>query len=72
MSGYVGEVSESLENRLIQNMCLILNINHGFTAWGAGPQGNVSEDPVTQEKRKKGCRMKCDVGEATEALENEQ
>ena len=33
--------------------------------------GDVSENPVTQEKRKKGWRMSCDVGEATEELENE-
>ena len=32
---------------------------------------DVSEGPVTQEKRKKGWRMSCDVGEATEVLENE-
>ena len=33
--------------------------------------GDVSEEPVTQEKRKKGWRMSCDVREATEGLENE-
>ena len=38
----------------------------------SGSPGDVSEEPVTQEKRKKGCRMSCDVGEATEELENEQ
>ena len=36
-----------------------------------GSPGDVSENPVTQEKRKKGWRMNCDVGEATEGLENE-
>ena len=36
-----------------------------------GSPGDVSENPVTQEKRKKGWRMRCDVGEATEGLENE-
>ena len=36
-----------------------------------GSPGNVSENPVTWEKRKKGWRMSCDVGEATEVLENE-
>ena len=36
-----------------------------------GSSGDVSEDPVTQEKRKKGSRMSCDVGEATEGMENE-
>ena len=34
--------------------------------------GDVSEEPVTQEKRKKGWRMSCDVGEVTQRLENEQ
>ena len=36
-----------------------------------GSPGVVSEKPVTYEKRKKGWRMSCDVGEATEGLENE-
>ena len=36
-----------------------------------GSPGDASENPVTQEKRKKGLRMSCDVGEATEGLENE-
>ena len=33
--------------------------------------GEVSEEPVTQEKQKKGWRLNCDVCEATEGLENE-
>ena len=33
--------------------------------------GELSEELVTQENRKKGWRMSCDVGEATEGLENE-
>ena len=33
--------------------------------------GSPGENPVTQEKQKKGWRMSCDVGEATEGLENE-
>ena len=33
--------------------------------------GELSEELVTLEKRKKGWRMNCDVGEATEELENE-
>ena len=37
---------------------------------GGSPRG-VSEEPVTKVKRKKGWRMSCDVGEATERLENE-
>ena len=36
-----------------------------------GSPGDVSEEPVTQEKRKKGWRMSCGVREATEGLENE-
>ena len=36
-----------------------------------GSSGGVSEEPVMQEKRKKGWIMSCDVGEATEGLENE-
>ena len=36
-----------------------------------GSPGELSEEPVTQEKRKKGWRMNCDIGEATEGLENE-
>ena len=36
-----------------------------------GSPGDVSENPVTLEKRKKGWRMSCDVGKATEGLENE-
>ena len=41
-----------------------------FYYMGSSP-GNVSENPVTLERRKKGSRMSCDVGEATEGLENE-
>ena len=36
-----------------------------------GSPGDVSKEPVTLEKRKKGWRMSCDVCEATEGLENE-
>ena len=36
-----------------------------------GSPGDVSEEPVTQEQRKKGWRISFDVGEATERLENE-
>ena len=31
----------------------------------------VGEEPVTREIRKHGWRMSCDVGKATEGLENE-
>ena len=33
--------------------------------------GKLSEELVTQKKRKKGWRMNCQVGEVTEGLENE-
>ena len=36
-----------------------------------GSPGEVSENPVTYERQKKGWRMSSDVGEATEGLENE-
>ena len=36
-----------------------------------GSPGELSEELVTQEKRKKGWIINCDVGEATEGLENE-
>ena len=36
-----------------------------------GSPGELTEELVTQEKRKKGWRMNCDVGKATEGLENE-
>ena len=39
---------------------------------GGSPGDVVSEEPVTLEKRKKGWRVSCDVGEVTERLENEQ
>ena len=36
-----------------------------------GSPGDVSEELMTYEKRKKGWRMSCDLGEVTEGLENE-
>ena len=36
-----------------------------------GSPGDLIEELVTQEMRKKGWRMNCHVGEATEGLENE-
>ena len=44
--------------------------NGSFQIMGGSP-GDVSEEPVTQEKRKKCLIMSYDVGEATERLENE-
>ena len=43
---------------------------HILSRMGGSP-GDVSEEPVTQKKRKKGWKMNCDVGEATEGLKNE-
>ena len=37
---------------------------------GGSPR-DVSEEPQTQEKLKKGWTMSCDVGKAKEGLENE-
>ena len=37
---------------------------------GSSP-GDISENPVTYEKQKKGCGMSCGIGEAMEGLENE-
>ena len=36
-----------------------------------GSPGDVCEVPVKYVKQRKGCRMICDVGEATKGLENE-
>ena len=36
-----------------------------------GSPGELSEELVTKEKRKKGWRMSCDVGKAKEGLKNE-
>ena len=54
-------------------MSTILHFYRRFlrlTFMGDSP-GDVSEEPVTYKKRKKGWRISCDVGEATEVLENE-
>ena len=36
-----------------------------------GSPGDVSEEPVTYKKQKKGWRMSCDVAKTAEGLENE-
>ena len=46
------------------------HISSVFYIMGGSP-GDVSEELVTYEKRKKGLRMSSDIGEATEGLENE-
>ena len=62
----VGEVTERLENELYPCMSLTGPlISSVFYNMGGSPD-DVSEEPVTYEKRKKGWRMSCDVGEATE------
>ena len=45
-------------------------ITHSAPSVGGSP-GELSEELVTQEKRKKGWRINCDVGETTEGLKNE-
>ena len=42
----------------LQSISLRIDVGMG------GSPGDVSEEPVTEEKRKKGWRMSCDVGEA--------
>ena len=48
-------------------LCRGYNVDPCMGGW----PGDVSEEPVTQEKRKKDWITSCDVGEATEGLENE-
>ena len=56
-------------------VCHIEYIDDFFTLYiwqdMGGSPGDVSEEPVTEEKRKKAWRMNCSVAEATERLENE-
>ena len=40
-------------------------------AVGKATEGELSGELMTYKKKKKGCRMNCDVGETTERLENE-
>ena len=53
-------------------VCYLPNHNVGISPpeLVGGSPGDVSEEPVPQEKRKKGWKMSCDIGEATEGLEN--
>ena len=57
MSCDVGEVTERLENE-----------QSSYRGIMGGSPGELSEEIVTQEKLKKGRRMNCGVGEATEGL----
>ena len=50
---------------------ILRQTKHSLADMGGSP-GVLSEELVTQEKRKKGWRMNCDVGEVKERLENEQ
>ena len=67
-------VKHSLDNGL--SPINLLQIKHHchkpleLHSMGGSPR-DVSEEPVTWEKRKKGWRMSCDIGEAVEGLENE-
>ena len=51
----------------LQEECLKIGARYTMSS----SPGDVSEEHVTYEKRKKGWRMSCDVGEATKGLENE-
>ena len=46
-------------------------VANNYCIMGGSP-GELSEELVMWEKRKKGWRMSCDVGKVTERLENEQ
>ena len=53
-------------------VCVCLyRVKFGNNMVMGGSPGELNEELMTQEKRKKGWRMNCDVGEATEGLENE-
>ena len=52
-------------------MLYIIYIMRSLNWTMGGSPRELSEELVTWEKRKKGWRMSCDVGEATEGLENE-
>ena len=71
MSCDVGEATEGLEQEHILRFFIICKLYNYVPSIMGGSPGDVSEEPVTQEKRKKGSRMSCDVREATEGLENE-
>ena len=61
-------IYESFDCDLTQDFLLLVSI-HVIKNMGGSP-GELSEELVTQGKRKKGWRMNCDVDEATEGLEN--
>ena len=62
----------SIENLATQWKHIILvNYIIGIVQGMHVSPGDVSEEPMTQEMRKKGWRMSCDAGEETEGLENQ-
>ena len=60
-----GELSTEQINLHFVMSCRRCNFSMG------GSPGDVTEEPVTLEKRNKGWKMICDVAEAAEGLENE-
>ena len=50
---------------------VINSILYAYKRIMGGSQGDVSEEPVTWENRKKGWKMSCDIDDVTERLENE-
>ena len=67
MCGYVQGDSKVMRHR---TAALLMQLPKKLYTMGGSP-GDVSENPVTYERQKKGWRMSCDVGEAMEGLENE-
>ena len=53
-----------------EKITVIAHVIIALCCMGSSPS-DVSEEPVTQEKQKKGWRMSCDIGDATEGLGNE-
>ena len=72
------DVDKATEQSSFSSLSVILTIKYitsnekvtMFSRMGGSP-GELSEELVTQEKRKEGWRMNCHVGEATEGLDNE-
>ena len=63
-------MASSLGAYSLVHFTLIFPKGKGIYIMGGSP-GELSEGFLTQEKRNIGSRMNCDVGEATEGLENE-
>ena len=56
---------------VVINTMLVSYVHESSVSNMGGSPGELSEELVTYEKRKKGWRRNCDVGEATDGLENE-